>query len=100
MAAPPMCPVSSARARASISTTLPRTHRLHRIGVDDVASDRRLGHVQAHNVSLGEELVEAIDRGGIPKRELVLDVVVQDAHPEPLGEDPELASDTAVSDDA
>jgi hypothetical protein len=79
IAAPPMCPVSSAKASASI---------------------RRLGHVQADDVSLREQLLEAIHCRGVPKGELVLDVVVQDAHPEPLREDPELAPDSTIAHDA
>ena len=61
---------------------------------------RRLRHVQAHHVGLGQQLVEGVGGLDVAVAQLVGVVVVDHAHAHGLGQHGELGADVAVADDA
>ena len=61
---------------------------------------RRLGDVQRHDVRDLQQLVERRRRARVAERQLGLDVVVEDAHPERLGKQADLRADVPVPDDS
>ena len=75
-------------------------HASDLLGTHHVLRVRRLGHVQAHHVGLGQQLVQRGELACIAQRQLGLDVVEHHAHAQGLGQQAQLGADMAIADDA
>ena len=87
-------------AAAVVDQERARLHRAQLLLADHAGGLRRLGHMQADDVALRQQLLQLLDRLGIAMAELVGAVVKDHAHANGFGERRELRADIAVADDA
>ena len=75
-------------------------HAGNLLGAHHFLRVRRLGHVQAHHVGLGQQLVLRGQLACVAQRQLGLDIVEHHAHAQVFGQQAQLGADVAVADDA